>query len=581
LTRLEAAVNSLAIDALLVLQRSDITPLAAQRERYAGVKLLFTDPGTLDAAVQAGLQGYELRRLDISRDLPADVYAEALTRATLIDRLLTAERQALWAANAADDTPFTGWDQMLLYLSMQRAFIARAIGRCAAAQFPEAHIGVLRPANAQLMNFDSLLSTEMVAFDAGHAARFSVVGHYEGARFHSPQITELAWHPQALHTQVAEHGVDAVVHIATCFYDAATYGEAIRQRFPQILDLPGTYCDVPVSRPQPLLVRVADFAPQLQDPSALRYRERAYAVLKDQLASWIPSHAALEQQAALWADRCHQQALNFLSLRRALQGQQPHFVVSDHDTGMNGPLYSVAAGLGSSITVLPHSGYATSALPHGRRVTAVERQGFGAAVRTALGQPVPVRAVRFRSTPKAQAREAATRVCLVLNTMQSEGISHIDFFALVAFYKKLAALCEQHRADLQVRLKPSTPALSVVSAAFGQPAGWFQRSYTRPIDELAEEADLTIAYGEMTSGVATFLDAASLVLHVSEQLWPTDTLIMPPYVRDGLIHSFSGELALQEIGALLADPKAYQREQALQSVAYLQRCRDASDTFFD
>jgi hypothetical protein len=77
------------------------------------------------------------------------------------------------------------------------------------------------------------------------------------------------------------------------------------------------------------------------------------------------------------------------------------------------------------------------------------------------------------------------------------------------------------------------------------------------------------------------LDAASLVLHVSEQLWPTDTLIMPPYVRDGLIHSFSGELALQEIGALLADPKAYQREQALQSVAYLQRCRDASDTFFD
>ena len=570
-------VNAHGIDALLVLQRSDVAPLAAQRERFAGVKLLFTDPGTLDAAVQAGLEDYELRRLDISRDLPADVYAEALTRATLIDRLLGAERRKLWAGGAADDTPYTGWDQMLLYLSMQRAFMARAIGQCVARQFSENRIGLLRPDNAQLMNFDSLLSAEMAAVDP---ARFCFIGRYDAGRFHSPQITELAWHPQALVRQVQEQGVDAVVHIATCFYDATVYGEQIRARFPNILDLPGTYCDVTVQRPQPLLMRIADLPMEARDPSALRYRERACAVLGQQLADWMPQRAALEQQAALWADRCQQQALNFLALRRALQGHQPHFVVSDHDTGMNGPLYSVAASLGSAITVLPHSGYATSALPHGRAVTAVERQGFGAAVRTALGQPVPVRAVRYRATPEAQPREAASRICLLLNTMQSEGIGHVDFFPLVAFYKRLAALCSQHGADLQVRLKPSTPALSVVSAAFGQPPGWFQRSISRPIDEVAVEADLTLAYGEMTSGAATFLDAASLVLHVSEQLWPADTLITPPWLRDGLVSSHTGESALAEIATLLTDPTAYRRLQSLQSVAYARRCRAAHDTLF-
>lgn len=566
------------VDAVLVLQRSDVAALAAARERYAGVPLLFIDPGNLDAAIQAGLGGYELRRLAISPDLPADVYSEALTRAALIDRLLTAERRTLFATGPADDTPYTGWDQMLLYLSLQRALMARAIGRAVAAQFTEARIGLLRPGNAQLMNFDSMLSAEMAAVDP---ARFAFVQAYEGVRFYSSQITTLAWHPRALARWVADEGVDAVVHIATCFYDAAAFGSAIQARFPRILDLPGTYCDVPVHRPVPLLMHLADLPPQAVDPSVRRYRERALAVLADQLADWVPQRAALQQQATLWADRCQQQAQNFMSLRQALQGRQPHFVLCDHDTGMNGPLYTAAAELGSAITVLPHSLYATSALPHARRVTAIEREGFAAPVRSVLGQPVPVRAVRFRTPPAPRPREAAGRVCLLLNTMLSEGLNQIDFFPLVAFFKRLSALCRQQGADLQVRLKPSTPALQVVAAAFGEPAGWFQRSFARPIDEMAAESDLTISYGEVTSGVVHFLDAASLVLHASDQHWPSDTLIAPPFVADGLVPSHDGETTLAEVARLLADPAAYRHAQARQAGAYLQRRSGAHDTFFD
>lgn len=566
------------VDAVLVLQRSDVAAIAAARERYADVPLLFVDPGTLDAAIQAGLGRYELRRLAMATDQLADVYSEALNRAALIDRRLTAERRALFATGPADDAPYTGWDQMLLYLSMQRAFTARAIGQAVAAQFPEARLGLLRPNPAQLMNFDSMLSAEMAAVDP---ARFAFVQAYDGVRFYSPQITTLGWHPRALAQWVADEGVDAVVHIATCFYDATTFGAAIQARFPRLLDLPGSYCDVAVHRPVPLLMNLTDLPPQAQDPRVLRYGERAQAVLADELAAWMPQRAALHQQATLWAERCRQQAHNFLALRQALRGRQPHFVVSDHDTGMNGPLYSAAAELGSAITVLPHSLYATSALPHARRVTAVERAGFAAPVRSVLGQPVAVRAVRFRAVPRPQPREAAGRVCLLLNTMLSEGLNPIDFFPLVAFFKRLSALCARHGADLQVRLKPSTPALQVVAAAFGEPPGWFQRSFARPIDEMADESDLTINYGEVTGGVVHFLDSASLVLHASDQLWPTDTLMAPPFVAEGLVPSFTGEGALAEAARLLADPAAYRSAQARQAGAYAQRGANAHDTFFD
>lgn len=568
------AVRASGIDAVLVLQRSDVPALVALGDRISGLPLLFIDPGALDAAVQAGLGHYALRRLDIDADLPAEAYTAALLHATRIDRELAEVRQELFGGIA---TPYLGWDQMLLYLSLQRAFMARAFGRAVAAQFGEQRLGLLRPTPAQLMNFDSMLSAEMAAADP---RRFAFIGEYDEVRFHHPQMTQLAWHGPAIARLVADQGVDAVVHLATCFYDAQAFGGAVRERFRAVLDLPGTYCDVAVARPVPLLMRIADLPAAMVDPAAVRYRERAEQVFRRELATFVPRQAAVDEQARAWAERSFQQALNFLTLRATLRGRQPQFVLADHDTGMLGPLYSVAAELGSPITVLPHSGYVTSVLPHGRRVTAVERHGFGAAVRTALGQPVPVRPVRFRATPKAQPRENGLRVCLLLNTMSSEGISHVDFFPLAAFYRRLDALCTSLGAQLVVRLKPSNPALSVVATAFGQPPAYFQRTCAQPIETVAEDSDLTIAYGEMTSGVASFLDAASLVLHVSEQVWPADTLITPPYVRDGLIDSLDGEAGLARVASWLGDAEAYRRAQSTQSIAYARRCRGAHDTFF-
>jgi hypothetical protein len=81
--------------------------------------------------------------------------------------------------------------------------------------------------------------------------------------------------------------------------------------------------------------------------------------------------------------------------------------------------------------------------------------------------------------------------------------------------------------------------------------------------------------------VVSFLDAGSLVLHVSEQHWPVDTLIMPPFVRDGLTPSLTGASALACIQGLLADPVAYRRQQKVQATAYARRCRGAHETLFD
>ena len=74
----------LNVDAVLVLQRSDVACIEQQRDRFAGVPLLCIDPGILDAVVQAGLPDYQLRRLEVPASFSSRAYTQALTLANRV-----------------------------------------------------------------------------------------------------------------------------------------------------------------------------------------------------------------------------------------------------------------------------------------------------------------------------------------------------------------------------------------------------------------------------------------------------------------------------------------------------------------
>jgi len=168
----------------------------------------------------------------------------------------------------------------------------------------------------------------------------------------------------------------------------------------------------------------------------------------------------------------------------------------------------------------------------------------------------------------------------LVNTMFSDGQYHIDLFGLMALFKGLQPICAQHGAELAVRLKPSTPALNVVSGALGAPAEYFARTTQAPIDQVASDTDLCLAWGELTTGSINFLDAGSLVLHVSEEDWPTQLAPQAPFLHERLVSSMHVDQAMALVATLLADSAEFQRLQRLQSSRYALRRVDAHDTFF-
>ena len=574
------------VEALLVLQKSDLARLAEKPELAHGVRLLFVDPGLLDEAAVRGFRNNDFRRLAPDPDFQARAATEALTLATLVDLRLTALRKALWLGPGAAPS-LHGWDVGLFFLALQRALVARQIGAQIAADFPERRIGVLRPIVVQQMYFDSFVSTDLVAQDP---TRFAVLDSYQQTRWHRADAYDTVFDAAALRTALAGGQVSAITHVPTCFYDRAWLAAEVSRAHPYTLDLPSPFWDVPLHRGAALLQtltdghEVTDAAAAAGAAAAQRYGEAAAQVLQDTLSVLLPQPQARTQQLQAWAQRCRWQALNFLALQRALVptvNTRPHFLLSDQDTGLNGPLFSVADALGSAITVVPHSGHASMLLPHARRVVAVERAGYGCRPRSVLGQSVAVRAVRFGQRVKQREHARIETVCLLLNSMQTEGLSHVDAHALAAFYRPLATLCDRAGVELILRPKPGAPALSVLSSALGVAPARLVQHVTQPLDQLAETTQLCIAYGEPTTGVAPFLDGGTLVLQVNEQRWPTDYTVCLPLVHDGVIPLLNHADALRCVQSLLADAARFKADTRRQNDAFRMRCRAAHDHVFE
>jgi hypothetical protein len=560
----------MTLDAFLFLQRSDLTHFLRVADAYEGLPLLFIDPGLVEDAIQQGLSAKPLdyRPLNVGRHLQSRITAEALARASLLDQLLCAERQRLFG-----DGVFQGWDQGTLRLFFIRALTARYLGEICNTAFPEARIGLFRPSRPQQFYFDSFVSTDLFTATA-EPGRWRIVDHYDDSANWVEGANAACFDFAAIQRRVAAGTAHAVTHIPTCYSHFRHYADEIVRAFPSNIDLPSAFWDIAVRREQPFTLPLEGTASEWLDDSRGVYRERARQILTQQLAGLIPHRQALATQVDWLADRCHLQAVNYHGLSRALQGARPHFVITDHDTGNNGPLFSVAARLGAQVTVLPHSSYPTGCIPHSLNVSVVDRDGFQTPARTVWGEPVAMRPARLgrpAQRPGGLPRPQIKTVCLLLNTLYSQGLSYIDLMALATFHQALRPLCEAHGARLMVRLKPNGAGVMMAAGALGLAQDVLDTVLRAPIEEVAELTDLCISYGEPTSAGIEFLDRGSYLMHVGDQLWPSDYTTSPAYITDHTVPSFSGTEGLAEVRALLADAGHFQRRLQAQCQRFAQR----------
>ena len=539
------------LDALLFLQQSDIAAYCRDASKYAGLKQVFLDPGLAEEAMRQGLDpaGFDYRPIAVGRHFQARIATEAMNRAMAVDHALTAVRGRLFGPGI-----FSGWDHVPLRFFFLRALVARQLGEACEANFPESAVGLLRPRKPQQFYFDSYVSTD--AFTGGRE-RWRILDHYDDVvnwvQGASAACFDLPW----LAEQAGAGKLEALLHLPTVYAHLQHYREQILHRYPKATELPSPFWDIPLTRERRQLLPLRTLTPEWVDERCALYRTRAANVLDTALTELLPQPEPRRLQVDLMADQCHLQAINYLGLLRALKGTRPHLIITEHDTGAVGPLFSVAERLGSAITVVPHSSYPSQPLPHEVNVTAIERDGFASPVRSVWGARVNTRPIRLTPRRPMCPRGKVRTVCLLLNSLASYGISYINLAGLADFHKRLQQLCQKHGVELAVRLKPGAACLPVAAGALGISPQVLQSVAELPLDQLAQAADLCISYGELTSAAIEFFECGSFVLHVNEEMRANDLLNSSNLGTLRTLLSVPGQEALDHINRLLAEPTHY------------------------
>lgn len=563
------------IDAFLFLQRSDIAHHVRAGHDFGDAPLIFIDPGLAEEALAQGLdaQRFSYRPLAVGPHFHARIATEALTRAAALDQALTSQRQRLFGQGV-----FQGWDQGPMRLFFIRALVAKYLGELCERSFAERRIGLYRPDKPQLFYFDSFLATDLFA---AASPRWRIVDHYEDTLNWVGDHAAWCWDFGEIAHLAASGAAQAVTHIATCYHHHEHYQAEIARAFPANIDLPSAHWDIPVRRRGTMKVPLAQLPGDAVSAAALLYREAARQVFTEHLGELVPNRQALQIQADTLAERSLVQAIHYEGLRDALRGTRPHFVITDHDTGSNGPLFSVAARLAAPITVLPHSSYATGAIPHSLNVRVIERDGFATPTRTVWGEKLRTVGARLGPVANPQPRERVRTVCLLVNTLASQGLSYIDFAGLARFHRALALQCAARGVELIVRLKPNNAGLRMAASALSVPAETLQAVLDTKIEQIAQRTDLCISYGEPTTAGIEFLATGACLMHASDQLWPADYLTSPAFITDGTVPSFFLDEALAETEALLADATLFRQRAEVQRTRFLPRLTARDGRLFD
>lgn len=496
---------------LFVAQLSDLQYL---KENFYRIKddfsILYFDPYIYDLATKSGLSG-DLIKLNLPHDYYAIAQKKSQSMAMVVDLEMSLLRRKFFQVESG----LTGWDHFLIYYFFLRlevySFISKALIRATRAD----NLYLLKPQNPQNFYFDSFLSVELFEDLGCH-----VLDSYNAAHNWRPNSFDYVPNFNQILSRLSKKDCVAITHIPTCFHQKDFFLSQISEAYQDNIDIPSFFWDVPVRRREiDKLIPIDQFATHKSFSAPFEYKEQYVRLIDTYMAPYIKNDKSRKIQSLYMAKRAYHQAVTYRGLMGALQNAtvKPDFILSDHDVGINGPLFSVAENFQANIYALPHSQYIANLLPHSQNVTAVQFNGFNMPVKTVLGESVRVKNISYHSASAFYPRKKIKKICLLLNSLFSNGISYIDMFSLIEVYKKINFFCLENQIELILRLKPSGSAVNLVSRILDIPLNDLTKKLEMSIEDVANDVDLCIAYGEPTTAIETFLNSGALVIHIWEQ----------------------------------------------------------------
>jgi hypothetical protein len=491
----------------------DIPPAILVTKGLSNFRVITHDPHVVDLAAAQGLGSVELVNWEGCPDFSGIV--DEVTAA-----LESAETElAIAARRTHPEVSVQAWQ----YWSLSHIFMIfiwyRGMWRDLPKN-PDATYYVFIYDNVDSLpgwNFLSALMLLEVLTNAG--IKFSAYSYGKDAKSLEYKIPDLS---KINSTDSKEY---LLTHIPTCSYDSVYFNEEILASGKGVINLESALFNVPVLVGQSLSLIDADQTlqsfPHDTQQRILAFVQDIQIVLSGIFGKNIRSVVFAERQVNHIARAFQAQMVFYHSQVNHLTSLKPSkILLSDHDTAIHGPLISYAQLHSIPVVLIPHS-KRTNALPyHYDNIVCLHHPMQSAVICNGKGTALLSLAMCYPEVLQGSSTSSRLgSIGILLNELCccDLGIYYASITPYTEGLAEIARWCDAHGVRLNIRCRPNSPLLALLSEATGLAVDQLDHSRRIALDDFAGGIDLCLMYGSPTSGVINFLQKSKPVIGTVSQ----------------------------------------------------------------
>ena len=553
--------------AIIIINADDIPTaekLAATLENYT----IYTfDPVLVDRIAAAGLRPVQFIAWHTAPAY-ASLYEEAHASAYALEKDLDASRHDI-----LPEVSVYSWQHLSLYYLFMSMQWYQGMWNSVGLKLSEKHLHIFISDNPSNFYFNSYIpALTLMQFCRQHDIEFSGYS-YGGKQDVSNHLPDLAGRNNETSNEFL------LTHLPTCMYDMAYFNQEMEASGKTIINVKAKYFSMPVQAHFEIeIIDAANIEQEIASP--LRERIEAFlsivaAKLDVYFSRTLVTTVFRERQVNQIINTYRSQLFSYFLLGRYFQEKMPSkILLSDHDTGLHGPLLAFAEKYDIPILILPHSKTTPDLEFTYKNMRALTHPSQGADIldRNQCRVPHFKLCIPTKFESSIAMPEPIKTVGLLLNAYSLNGIYFANYERYIAGIKKIYDFCKLHSLDLQVRCKPSYSLMQLLVWEVDLDIGMLYDSSRISMVDYSNQCDICLMYDTPTAGALEFLAKSIPILNpVLGPLTPPQAVTTHPHT----IARESVDECLHKLASFKADPSLLQQFKMRQFLTYLNLFSDA------
>ncbi len=311
-----------------------------------------------------------------------------------------------------------------------------------------------------------------------------------------------------------------ITHLPTCLYDHTYFNDELKASGRSVTNIQSKYWDVPITAENDIgIINIKDVDDTILEKHRKQIEAFADCILEAlhvALSSYTISNVYRTRQAEHMASIYKSQLVTYYLLEEHFKVNKPDkMLLSEHDAGFHGPLFSFAANHCIPVLLVPHSKCYGMIEFNYRNITALTHPIQGECVLDGTGRKV----LNFNLTyPENFAASTVypgkiKKIGVLLNGISLNGVYSTRYKPYVEGIKKIYQWCNSHNIQLSVRCRPGISMLTILANETGMDIHDLSNALNVSLPDFAKSIDLCLMYDGPTSAALDFLKNSIPILN--------------------------------------------------------------------